>query len=238
MVGDYPRPGWLEDLALLLERGVKVTMVFGDRDYACNWIGGEASSLAINYSSTAQFHAAGYEPIQVNATYEGGLVRQYGNLSFSRVFQAGHEVPSWQPETAAAIFTRALGNRDIATGSKDLAEMGFNYTSVGPPDTWATRSKIPDPETMFCYLLDAGTCTEEQLAAASNGSARVVQYIIEDANSTRLFPEIFRGSTSGDQSPHVSTSTASSLRVGLVVVGYAFTEHLQSAVASLWYGLV
>lgn len=38
-VGDYPRPGWLEDLAYLLESGIKVTLVYGDRDYACNWIG-------------------------------------------------------------------------------------------------------------------------------------------------------------------------------------------------------
>lgn len=35
-IGDYPRPGWKEDLAYLLEEGIKVTLVYGDRDYACN----------------------------------------------------------------------------------------------------------------------------------------------------------------------------------------------------------
>ncbi len=88
-IGDYPRPGHLEDLAFLLDHGVKVTMMYGDRDFACNWLGGEAVSLAINYTGTAGFHGAGYTDIRVNDTYIGGQVRQSGNLSFSRVFQAG-----------------------------------------------------------------------------------------------------------------------------------------------------
>lgn len=37
--GDYLRPGWTDDLSYLLESGIKVTMVYGDRDFACNWIG-------------------------------------------------------------------------------------------------------------------------------------------------------------------------------------------------------
>lgn len=168
---------------------MKITLLHGDRDFACNWIGGEALSLAINYSSTTEFHAAGYEPVQVNATYEGGLVRQYGNLSFTRVFQAGHEIPSWQPETALAIFNRALGNRDIATGTKDLTAADSDYSSSGPPDTWATKNEIPEPEVIFCYLW--AYCTDDTYAAVKNGSARVVRYIVEDANSTMLFPELF-----------------------------------------------
>lgn len=37
-IGDYPRPGWLEDLSYLLERGIKVAMMYGDRDYACAYL--------------------------------------------------------------------------------------------------------------------------------------------------------------------------------------------------------
>lgn len=93
-IGDYVRPGWIDDLAYLLERGIKVTLAFGDRDYACNWIGGERLSLSINYTGSEGFRNAGYADIQANDSYVGGLVRQYGNLSFSRVFEAGHEIPS------------------------------------------------------------------------------------------------------------------------------------------------
>lgn len=198
-IGDYPRPGWLQDLSYLLERGIKVTLVYGDRDYACNWIGGEAASLAIDYEFTSEYRAAGYEPIIVSlaensSDYVGGMVRQLGNLSYSRVFQAGHEVPSWQPETALAIFERALGNRDIATGTKDvMTPEGKQYSSVGPSDTWGSRSAVPEQELWFCYTLVPGTCTEEQLEGVQNGSTRISRYVVEDANSTKLFPGLFEG---------------------------------------------
>lgn len=54
---------------------------------------------------------------------------------------------------------------------------------------------------MFCYVLNPASCTDDQLAAVANGSARVVRYIVEDANATKLFPEIFEGrGSSGDGS--------------------------------------
>lgn len=30
-IGDYVRPGWIDDLAYLLERGIKVTLAFGGK---------------------------------------------------------------------------------------------------------------------------------------------------------------------------------------------------------------
>lgn len=36
-MGDYPRPGWLEYLSYLLDRGIKVTLITGDRDFACEF---------------------------------------------------------------------------------------------------------------------------------------------------------------------------------------------------------
>lgn len=35
-VGDYARSGYLNDLGYLLDNGIKVALVYGDRDYACN----------------------------------------------------------------------------------------------------------------------------------------------------------------------------------------------------------
>lgn len=87
---DIERSGSLEAISHILDSGVKVHMMYGDRDYACNWIGGEAVSLGIDYSSAENFKHAGYAPI-LSSTGTGGFVRQYGNYSFSRVFQAGHE---------------------------------------------------------------------------------------------------------------------------------------------------
>lgn len=157
---------------------------------AGNWLGGEATSLAIEYEGTKAFHAAGYEAIRTDgSTQDSGLVRQHGNLSFSRVFQAGHEVPSYRPEAALAIFTRALNNLDIATGTKDT--VSGEYSSTGLADARVVRNEVPEQEDMFCYIWVPWLCYDEHIAAIENGSARIVNYIVEDANSTRLFPELF-----------------------------------------------
>lgn len=91
-LGDFGRPGSREAVSYLLDSGVKVALIYGDRDFACNWIGGERISLAIDYSGSQQFRDAGYATIvTANGIQWGGMVRQHGNFSFSRVFQAGHE---------------------------------------------------------------------------------------------------------------------------------------------------
>jgi Serine carboxypeptidase len=88
--GDIARGGFLEALGKLLDRGVQVTMMYGDRDYTCNWLGGERTSLAINSTISQGFREAGYAKIWTNSTNIGAMVRQFGNLSFSRVFDAGY----------------------------------------------------------------------------------------------------------------------------------------------------
>ncbi|KAI0156451.1 carboxypeptidase S1 [Xylariaceae sp. FL1272] len=213
-IGDYVRPGWTEDLAFLLENGVKVHMMYGDRDYACNWLGGEAVSLAINYTGTDKFHEAGYTDIVVNDTYIGGQVRQYGNLSFSRVYQAGHEIPSYQPETAYQMFNRALFNKDIATGTVDVAA-NQDYATNGTEDTWAIKNVNPKDPVHYCYLYSIeDTCTEEQLESIQNGTAVIVSGILQDSNSTQLFPELFNSTsmtpTSSPSSSGTPTATQSS----------------------------
>ncbi|KAK1993374.1 serine carboxypeptidase [Colletotrichum falcatum] len=183
-IGDYPRPGWLEDLARLLHAGVKVALVYGDRDFACNWIGGEDVALAIPWDGREGFAAAGYEPLRTNCSYEGGRVRQYGNLSYVRVYQAGHAVPAYQPETAYRIFNRALFNRDIATGGVDTAR-NHTYSTRGPPDTFGIRNELPPQYDDFCYVLDTSTCSAEQVAALRDGTAVVENYIMVEPASER-----------------------------------------------------
>ena len=208
-IGDYVRPGWVQDLAYLLENGIKVTLAYGDRDYACNWIGGEVISTAINYSGSQAFQDAGYAEIQANESYVGGLVRQYGNLSFSRVFEAGHEIPSYQPETAYRIFMRALFNKDIATGQMPAySDSGEAYSSEGPADTWDYKNELPVQPVHFCYVQDPGaTCTEDQIESVLNGSALIQNYIVVDENSTQLFPDVGGGSSTSSGSGGNSTTS-------------------------------
>ena len=211
-IGDYPRGGLLEDLSYLIDSGIKVAMVYGDRDYACNWIGGEAASLAVVYSNTSNFHSAGYEDIQVNGTYNGGLVRQYGNFSFSRVFQSGHEVPAYQPETAYEIFRRAMFNKDIATGNVSTAQNG-SYGTVGPSSTWSIKNKVPESPQPTCYTYALlATCSNDQVNSVLDGTALVHDYILIDNMTAGLFPGIGNGTTGNGTSgggPSGTSSTAS-----------------------------
>lgn len=200
-VGDYPREdirgGYLADLGYLLDSGVKVALMYGDRDYACNWLGGETVSLAVNYASTPAFHNAGYADIQVNSSYVGGQVRQHGNFSFSRVYEAGHEVPSYQPETAYRIFQRSLFNQDIATGGVSTLQDG-NYSTSGSPTTFQIKNTVPQSAAPTCYVIAfQNTCTSDQQAAVLNGTALVHDYIVIDENTTALFPGLGNGSAGG-----------------------------------------
>ena len=212
-IGDYVRPGWKEDLAYLLESGVKVALVYGDRDYACNWYGGELVSLAINHTAQEEFAAAGYADVVVNSSYVGGQVRQYGNLSFTRVYQAGHEVPAYQPETALQIFHRALFNFDIATG-KISTTQNDTYSTTGPTNTFnITNEPIPHPAPT-CYVLDREQCTEEQWETVENRTALVKNWIVVDANTSHLFPDLEQPSSPSPTSGAPSSSDSPGAAAG------------------------
>ena len=192
--GDWPRAdirgGYLEDVAYILDNGIKVALMYGDRDWICNWIGGENVSLNIPYNGAKAFAAAGYTNISVNSSYVGGQVRQHGNFSFSRVFQAGHEVPAYQPETAYQIFHRAIFGMDIATGTVSTAN-NASYSTTGSSTTFEVKNQdlgSPDPQ---CYILALdSTCTDDQYDSVLNGTALIHDYIVIDANQSHLFPGV------------------------------------------------
>jgi hypothetical protein len=102
------------------------------------------------------FPAAGYAYIVVHDSYIGSHVRQYGNISFSRIFDAGHTVPFYQPETAFRVFTRIIQGDDIS--------MGYNvnlstYRTEGIPDSMVHKNKIPQIPASVCWTRDLSTCT-------------------------------------------------------------------------------
>ena len=171
------RGGEVDDLAYLLERGVKVALIYGDRDFICNYMGGEAVSLAVNYTSSPQFAAAGYEDLTVNASYIGGQVRQHGNFSFVRVFQSGHLVPAYQPETAFKIFQRLITGRSIATGNEILRSGQKVYSTGGPKysDVGLVPPEMPEP---ICFLRSVSSCTKEQFVMLAGGEGVIINGIL------------------------------------------------------------
>ncbi|KAI1141406.1 alpha/beta-hydrolase [Hypoxylon sp. FL0543] len=204
--GDYEREALVPKLASLLDAGVRVGLIYGDRDYICNWLGGEAISLALasslNSSYASAFPSAGYAPIIVNDTYIGGAVRQFGNLSFSRVYQAGHFVPAYQPATAFEIFARVIRGDSVSTGENvDLS----TYNTTGPANA-TSALVLPVSPAQTCWLRDVpGSCSDEQQSLILNNKGFTVNGALQT------------GSTASTPSPTtvVATSTTTVPLTGL-----------------------
>lgn len=132
----------------------------------------------MEFPSSSEFRDAGYADIATNDTYNGGFVRQYGSLSFSRVFQAGHAAGAYQPETMYRIFSRAMAGQDVATGEVDLSS-NTDYASKGPASVKNVTSEVPDLMKNVCAIYYAlPSCTDEQLLALQDGSAVVENGIV------------------------------------------------------------
>ncbi|KPI82482.1 serine carboxypeptidase (CBP1) putativeserine peptidase Clan SC Family S10, partial [Leptomonas seymouri] len=80
----------------LLAAGIRVLIYAGDTDYICNWIGNKAWTRALNWPGKAAFNAAQDLQFALNGRW-AGEERAYGNLSFVRIYDAGHMVPMDQP---------------------------------------------------------------------------------------------------------------------------------------------
>lgn len=234
--GDTIRGGQLEDLAYLLGRGVRVALMYGDADWICNWLGGQAISLevaklvpppppaapqslgATTYATA--FPASGYAEIVVNSSYVGGAVRQFGNLSFSRIYDAGHLLPYYQPETAFTVFTRIIQGTEISTG--DIVDLS-SFGSEGPQNATHTN-KTPDQPDPTCWVRAWNdTCSPEDTEAMLAGDGVVANGIFyQDDSSISLPRSSVRAGIPGNPmtsaSSQASDDASSSSTVGLTGV--------------------
>lgn len=210
--GDYERGDQIKDMVFLLSLGVRVALIYGDRDFICNWVGGEAVSFAIAAGASAHspFYLAGYADIVVNETYVGGAVRQFGNLSFSRIYDAGHLVPAYQPETAFTVFTRIIMGTDISLGEPiDLSK----FSSSGTANATYTNN-VPDQLEPKCFIRNIDrTCSEEQRNKIRKGEGDIVNGVFYGDSSdwtspasSAIFNAGFPGATSSTTSTFMRPS--------------------------------
>lgn len=214
LTGDPMRQD-LTDLDYLLSSNVSVAMVYGDRDYRCNWFGAEEISLAASYPHSEKFRKAGYADLVTNGSYVGGKVRQYGKgLSFARVYQAGHSVAGYQPETVYRIFERVMGGRDVATGQITIGAAG--YSSEGPESVRDARQEAPYSPESVCYLIDVvNTCTDNQVEALVNGTAVIRDgKVVEPKPMREGVEESGEGGGNGDGKRGGDQQESSSARLG------------------------
>lgn len=102
----------LPALANLANSGLKILIWAGDADINCNWLGGHASVLAMDWFGKATLNSA---PL-VNMTMSGktvAAIQNVDNFTFARVYEAGHEVPAFQPEASLEIFRQIINKQPL-----------------------------------------------------------------------------------------------------------------------------
>ena len=104
MLGD-----WVTNLegsiSNVLKNGVKVLVYSGDKDWICNWRGGEAWTNDLEWSKKTQFNSVEYTKWNVDDK-AAGEYKNVDNFTFLRVYDAGHMVPMDQPKIALEMLNQ------------------------------------------------------------------------------------------------------------------------------------
>lgn len=112
--GDLAKPFHFH-VANLLENGVPVLIYAGDKDYICNWLGNQAWVHDLDWSGNDSFNGILMHHWTIDDT-PAGQAKNYGPLTFLRVFDAGHSVPYNQPGRALAMLNTWLsGDLDFVS---------------------------------------------------------------------------------------------------------------------------
>ncbi|KAJ5094611.1 Carboxypeptidase S1 [Penicillium angulare] len=109
--GDDSR-SYLQQLSDVVGSGVRTLMWAGDADWICNWLGYKETANKVSYSGHDECAAKVLVEYTVNGTQKG-TYKTVNNLSYLRVFEAGHEVPFYQPEVALQVFKQTMQGKTI-----------------------------------------------------------------------------------------------------------------------------
>jgi len=100
---------WMHDfspyVADMLEGGIPVLIYAGDVDFICNYLGNQAWTLGLDWEHKDDFNSADQHEWGDGA----GLARTSNGLTFLQVYDAGHMVPSDQPEVALKMIQNFVG---------------------------------------------------------------------------------------------------------------------------------
>ncbi|RDL36031.1 Carboxypeptidase [Venustampulla echinocandica] len=111
--GDSAR-SFLGVMSEVVQSGITVLIWAGDADWICNWVSNLESAEAITYDQSAAFKSKAETSYTVNGKAMGTF-KTAGNLSWLRVFDAGHEVPYYQPEVAFQAFVQTMQKKPISS---------------------------------------------------------------------------------------------------------------------------
>ncbi len=103
----------------LLEDGIRVLIYAGEMDFMCNWMGNLAWALGLEWSGQEEFALAEAKDFVVPGDkHPSGEVRSVGKgaglFAFLKVNEAGHMVPTDQPEASLEFYNRWINNKPLA----------------------------------------------------------------------------------------------------------------------------
>ncbi|GMM33525.1 hypothetical protein DASC09_008500 [Saccharomycopsis crataegensis] len=114
MQADQMYPYQEEIIKLLDDHHLPVLIYAGDKDYICNWLGNEAWMNKLEYSQHIEFEFLAEKRDYVTLDgQKAGQVKNWGNFTFIRLFDAGHMVPHDQAAPALDMINRWI-NGDLA----------------------------------------------------------------------------------------------------------------------------
>ncbi|KIM82700.1 hypothetical protein PILCRDRAFT_70226 [Piloderma croceum F 1598] len=105
----------IPELAELVNAGLKTVIWVSQHltiNLSCNWLGGYAAMLAMDWYGKATLR----NTPMMNMTINGkpvAAVQNVDNFSFARVFEAGHEIPAFKPAVALEIFSQVIHNEQL-----------------------------------------------------------------------------------------------------------------------------
>eukprot|EP01083_Nonionella_stella_P210924 763153_1 len=106
---------WMKDFSHfvkdLVEGGIPALIYAGDVDFICNYLGNKAWTLGLDWEHKDEFNSAEEKEwgTRLEDGKSAGLVRSSNGLTFMQVYDAGHMVPSDQPDVALNMIKTFVG---------------------------------------------------------------------------------------------------------------------------------
>jgi cathepsin A (carboxypeptidase C) len=106
MIGDWINNS-ANEITKIINHNIKVLVYSGDKDFVCNWRGGEAWTNSLNWNKSEEFKNQKYT-VWFDENRAVGEYKSVDNLKFLRIYNAGHLVPMDQPDVALKMFNNFI----------------------------------------------------------------------------------------------------------------------------------
>ncbi|KAH8835866.1 alpha/beta-hydrolase [Flagelloscypha sp. PMI_526] len=132
--GDLARSS-LPTLGALVDTHLPFLIWAGDADIKASWVGVHECVAQMPWYGNTTFNATTMVPFTIDGTAVAE-VKAVGNLSFARVYGAGHAMPAFQPKVALEIFAQFIKGQpfqNVTAGtSASTSPSGSSSNSGGP----------------------------------------------------------------------------------------------------------